>query len=98
MQWAICKGYRNIWPLLLRGGAILPTGENPFPLPDLRANYDNNRAHPYLQKVDAAGSWTAHEKAHRAALQATFAPKFTHLVPPELVARIVEYSFHLGFY
>ena len=39
-----------------------------------------------------------YEKAHRAALQAIFAPKFTHLVPPELVARIVEYSFHIGFY
>ena len=48
--------------------------------------------------LEAAGSWAAHENAHRAALQAIFAPKFTHLLPPELVARVVEYSFHLGFY
>ena len=35
---------------------------------------------------------------HRATLLAIFAPKFTHLVPPELVPLIVEFSFHLGFY
>ena len=51
-----------------------------------------------LQRIDAAGSWKAYEKAHRAALQAIFAPKFTHLVPPELVPLILEFSFHLGFY
>ena len=94
MEWAIYGGHRELWPLLLRGGAILPTRESPFN----GDRYDSHRAHPYLRKVDAAGSWTAHEKAHRATLQATFTPKFTHLVPPELVARIVEYSFHLGFY
>ena len=60
--------------------------------------WNNQLARPYLEKIEAAGSWAAYEKAHRAKLLATFAPKFTHLVPPELVARIVEYSFHLGFY
>ena len=95
MEWAIGGGHRRLWPVLLRGGSILqPPGENTLNW----ACYDTHRAHPYLQKIDAAGSWAAHEKAHRAALQATFAPKFTHLVPPELVARIVEFSFHLGFY
>ena len=93
MIWAIRDGDHRIWPVLLRGGAILP------PPRELNwAGYDTHRAHPYLRKIDAAGGWAAHEKAHRAALQAIFAPKFTHLVPPELVARIVEYSFHLGFY
>ena len=48
--------------------------------------------------MPAAGGWKAYEKAHRTKILATFTPKFTHLVPPELVARIVEYSFHLGFY
>ena len=94
MEWAIQRRHRRLWPVLLRGGAILP------PPRELNywAEYNTHRAHPYLRKIDAAGGWTAHEKAHRAALQAIFAPKFTHLVPPELVARIVEYSFHLGFY
>ena len=99
MQWAIYREYRHLYHILLRGGAILPpTGEDPPWAPAYKWRYNSHRAHPYLQKVEAAGSWTAYEKAHRAALQATFAPKFTHLVPPELVARIVEYSFHLGFY
>ena len=85
-------GNRRLWPVLLRGGARLPPRELNW------ASYNIQRAHPYLLKVEAAGGWKAYEKAHRAALQAIFAPKFTHLVPPELVARIVEFSFHLGFY
>ena len=40
----------------------------------------------------------ADEKAHRTKLLATFVPKFTHLVPKELVPLIVEFSFHVGFY
>ena len=97
MEWAIQRRHRRLWPVLLRGGSILPPpGENPFNWPG--ASYNTERADPYLQRIDAAGSWEAYEKAHRAALQAIFAPKFTHLVPPELVARIVEYSFHIGFY
>ena len=94
MELAIGRKLRRLWPVLLRGGSILPPREHTLNW----AYYNTQRAHPYLQKIDAAGSWAAHEKAHRAALQATFAPKFTHLVPPELVARIVEFSFHLGFY
>ena len=92
MEWAIGVGHRRLWPVLLRGGTLLPTRELNW------ASYNTERADPYLQKIDAAGSWTAHEKAHRAALQAIFAPKFTHLVPPELVPIIVEFSFHVGFY
>ena len=94
MELAIGRKLRRLWPVLLRGGSILPPREHTLNW----ASYNTQRAHPYLQKIDAAGSWAAHEKAHRAALQATFAPKFTHLIPPELVARIVEFSFHLGFY
>ena len=94
MDFAIAYGRRRIWPLLLRAGSILPTGQNHYRL----SSYDTHRTHPYLQKIDMAGGWKAYEKAHRATLQAIFAPKFTHLVPPELVARIIEFSFHVGFY
>ena len=52
----------------------------------------------YLCKVRAASGFKAYEKAHLTQLLAIFAPKFTHLVPPELVARFLEFSFHLGFY
>ena len=94
MDFAIAHGRRRIWPLLLRTGAILgPVEKSIRP-----SNYDTHRTHPYLRKLDAAGGFKAHEKAHRATLQAIFAPKFTHLVPPELVARFLEFSFHLGFY
>ena len=94
MELAIIYGGRRIWPLLLRGGSILPTREQDHPM----HGYDTNRAHPYLQKLDAAGGFKAYEKAHRTKLLATFTPKFTHLVPPELVPIIVEFSFHVGFY
>ena len=92
MQWAISGGDHRLWPVLLRGGTLLPTRELNW------ANYVTHRAHPYLQKLDAAGGWTAHEKAHRARMLAIFVPKFTHLLPPELVPLILEFSFHLGFY
>ena len=90
----IAHGRRRVWPLLLRAGAILPTGEQAHFL----HGYDIHRAHPYLLKIDAAGGFKAYEKAHRTKLLATFTPKFTHLVPPELVPIIVEFSFHVGFY
>ena len=52
----------------------------------------------YLRKVIAAGSFQNYERAHLNALAATFAPKFSHLLPPELVRRVVEYAFHVGDY
>ena len=94
MKMAIRHGRRRIWPLLLRAGAIMPTDGNSYRPP----NYDTHRAHPYLQKIETAGGFKAYEKAHRTKLLATFTPKFTHLVPPELVPIIVEFSFHVGFY
>ena len=83
---------RPLWPILLRGGAFIPTDSDHY------EEWVTVRAHPYLQKIDAAGGWKAYEKAHRTRLLATFVPKFTHLVPPELVPLIVEYAFHFGFY
>ena len=99
IEWAIGAawiGYdtRPLWPILLRGGAIIPTESDYYEDND----WDARRAQPYLQKIDAAGGWKAYEKAHRTKLLATFVPKFTHLVPPELVPLIVEFSFHIGFY
>ena len=94
IQRVIMDRRRRIWPVLLRAGAILPTG-------DVRRNGYRiyaHRAHPYLQKIETAGSFKAYEKAHRVRLLATFTPKFTHLVPEELVPIIVEFSFHVGFY
>ena len=96
MQISISHAQRRYWPLLLRAGSILPTtAEDPD---EHTYHYATHRAHPYLQKIETAGGFKAYEKAHRTKLLATFTPKFTHLVPPELVPLIVEFSFHVGFY
>ena len=96
IEWAIAHDLRRLWPILFRGGAVIPNND------DFAAwvfeGYTTNRAHPYLRKIETAGGWKAYEKAHRTKLLATFVPKFTHLVPKELVPLIVEFSFHVGFY
>ena len=102
MEWAIWIAHRDrcLWPVLLRGGAILPPRVNPNNGNAGFQAWNNQLARPYLEKIEAAGDWKAYEKAHRAKLLATFTPKFTHLVPASspIVPLIVEYSFHLGFY
>ena len=50
------------------------------------------------RKVIAADGIQRYERAHLNALAASFAPKFSHLLPPELVRRVVEYAFHVGDY
>ena len=51
----------------------------------------------YRAKVVAAGSWAAYERAHRARLTKTFAPKFPH-IRAEIVPTIVAFAFHTGWY
>ena len=62
------SGYRRICLTLLRAGAALPACS----------------ADGYLRKVIAAGSLQNYERAHLDALAASFAPKFAHLLPPDL--------------
>ena len=69
--------------MLLRAGAALP-------------GYYTTDA--YIGKVRAAGSFQNYERAHLNAIAATFAPKFSHLLTPELVRRVAEYAFHVGDY
>ena len=73
---------RRLVPILLRAGAALP------------AQTDD----AYLRKVIAAGGFRQYERNQQNALAASFAPKFAHLLPPELVRRVVEYAFHVGDY
>ena len=54
--------------------------------------------HEAAEKVIAADGIQRYERAHLNALAASFAPKFSHLLPPELVRRVVEYAFHVGDY
>ena len=72
----------RLYSVLLRSGAALP------------AETDD----AYIRKVIAAGSFQNYERAHLNAIAATFAPKFSHLLPPELVRRVAEYAFHVGDY
>ena len=95
MEKAIAMGLRRLWPVLLRAGAVLPTRVADWMS---RRSYQTNRADPYLLRVESAGGFQAHETAHREKVLASFTPKFTHLVPPELVPLILEFSFHIGFY
>ena len=45
-----------------------------------------------------AGSFKAYERAHLAALATTLSPKLAHLLPPELVRKVVEHWLHAGCY
>ena len=51
----------------------------------------------YLKKIVNAGDFQAYAKAHRQQLVAMFARSFRR-VPAEIVALIVDYGFHVGFY
>ena len=82
LDYVLGTRYRRICLILLRAGAALPA----------------HSTDGYLEKVIAAGSLQNYERAHLAALAASFAPKFAHLLPPELVRRVVEYAFHVGDY
>ena len=47
----------------------------------------------------AAGGFGRYERNHLNALAAIFVPKFAHRsLPPEMVRRVVEYAFHVGYY
>ena len=83
--WARRNGNHRVYPLLLRAGAAIPRWV-------VAGNYA-----PYLVRVVAAGGFRAYEKAHRARLVATFAPKFSHL-PEELVGVVMMFYAHVGFY
>ena len=50
----------------------------------------------YLQKVQAAGGFQKYERSHLNALVGIFAPKFSRLLPPELVRRVLEFAYPVG--
>jgi hypothetical protein len=74
--------------LLLKAGSDLPAE---------RYNIRISQ-HPYLRRVRAAGGFPNYERAHLAALAKTLSPKLAHLLPPELVRKVVEHWLHAGFY
>ena len=51
----------------------------------------------YLNKVIAAGGFTAYERAHRARLVAMLVPKLTRM-PADNIPLVVDFWCHVGFY
>ena len=52
----------------------------------------------YLQKVRAAGGFANYQKQHREKLVATLAPKFAHVLPPELVSVVITFWAPVGLH
>ena len=52
----------------------------------------------YLRKIRAAGGFAKYAKQHRAELVATLAPKFAHVLPPELVSVVITFWAPVGLH
>ncbi len=82
---------RRLYPLLLRAGAALPA-----PGTDHLRRIQHYPEFIYLKKVAAAGGYRNYERAHLNSLAGIFVPKFSRVLPPEMVRRVVEYAFDVG--
>jgi len=83
---AVLNSNQKVIALLLSRGAV----DGPSVDPGSRS--------PYLQKVRAAGSFVLYAKQHRAKLVAMLAPKFAHLLPPELVSVVISFWAPVGLH
>ena len=79
------RNQRVIALLLSRGAVDLP-------------NVDRSGNSSYLKKIRAAGGFSKYERQHRAMLVLSYAPKFSHLLPPELVSVVISLWAHAGLY
>ena len=80
------RGNQKVTALFLSRGAV----DSP--------SVDPRSGSPYLQKVRAAGSFATYEKQHRVKLVAMLAPKFAHLLPPELVSVVITFWAPVGLH
>jgi len=78
---------------LLRAGAEIPLATE-----QMAALAEGDPRRDYLQRVSAAGGFPAYEKQHRAKLVAMLAPKFVHLLPPELVSVVITFWAPVGLH
>ena len=88
------RTFAAICPLLLRAGSELPKDFYYY----VSGHELDLSEYPYLGSILGAGSFEAYERAHLAALAKTLSPKLAHLLPPELVRKVVEFYLHAGFY
>ena len=68
---------------------------DPYFARDYYGTTETRRMHPYLRKIDAAGSYANYERAHLKRLTAIFAPKLTCL-PEEIVAVVLGFWADVG--
>ena len=61
-------------------------------------NVDRSGSSSYLRKVRAAGGFANYAKQHRTKLVAMLAPKFAHLLPPELVSVVITFWAPVGLH
>ena len=83
---AVLNSNQKVIALLLSRGAV----DSPSVDPGSRS--------PYLQKVRAAGGFANYQKQHRAKLVAMLAPKFAHMLPPELVSVVITFWAPVGLH
>ena len=99
LEWAIWLENRNVWPLLFRSGSPHPRPWQEMPVPAIAkpcyGTTETRRMHPYLLKIDAAGSYANYERAHLKRLTAIFSPKLPCL-PEEIVALVVGFWADVG--
>ena len=83
--------------MLLRGGAPLPRFSHTAWMLRERGNIDVKSR--YVEKVAAAGSWAAYEKAHTTRLVTVFEKVFPRpRLPHEIASHVVRFCFHTGDY
>ena len=98
LEHAIWLQHRRLWPLLFRLGSPHPRHWQAMPSRHAKPCYgttETRRMHPYLRKIDAAGSYANYERAHLKRLTAIFSPKLTCL-PEEIVALVVGFWADVG--
>ena len=86
----------RVVPMLLRAGSPAPRREgwlSGFYVPFIA----RMRLSRLLERVAAAGSWAAYERAHRARLARVFIPKLQQ-IPEEVIPTVIEFWAHTGYY
>ena len=99
LESAIWLEHRSVWPVLFRSGSPHPRHWYDMPNIYIAKKYygttETRRMHPYLLKIDAAGSYANYERAHLKRLTAIFSPKLPCL-PEEIVALVVGFWADVG--
>ena len=86
LHYAVNRSHQKVIALLISRGAV----DGP--------HIDKYSSSSYLQKVRAAGGFANYQKQHRAKLVATLAPKFAHVLPPELVSVVITFWAPVGLH